>query len=234
MGENQQLTTAEITAKMLHLERVSTTPLYSNVRRGSCVLKRIYRMRVGDGRSREETRHARLAVMAEEFSISNVILGHTHVADFDTFLTTSGKILRSYNTHCWTDKCGPWGVAGRTFGATGRGVAVIETGRDPNGARWSDTKLKKVIFDGQMVDGDIVVLPEKLKSQHKRDLLRVVQKQKITHAANAPEIHTRSQSLMLPPEGKTAEIEMPQTNSTQAANHDAKVVPFEATQTASY
>lgn len=149
---DRQLTPEQVKKGLQSLEQVSATPLYSMLESGAGFFKRIGAVLKAKDASHESHRERRLKELFKHFGITHLMQGHTHQAADQSFINADGHRLRYQNTHTWTDQFGRWGPGHQTWGSNGRGVGVIEIGRDGEGRTWTDSRLK-MVRDGS---GDVM------------------------------------------------------------------------------
>jgi hypothetical protein len=158
-----QLTNAQVIDGLQALEKKAAVPFFSQFKRGTRFLRRLFSLAMqkltgkSDTRSREQIYLDRLLATQKQFGAQALVQGHTHHAQDDVFLTDEEKVVRMVNTHTWMDKDGDWGRPEVTWGEDGRGVGVIEVGKDATGQPWSSLALRKVVDEsGTLVWGDIL------------------------------------------------------------------------------
>ena len=165
--EGEKLCKDDVKAGLTEVENQSATPLFSNFRKGSLFIQRVLKLGwkliagKADLREKNEVNLDRGLASQKHFGMNGIVEGHTHHAKFDTFLTSEEKGFQRMNTHTWMSKEGKWGRPDVTWGEDGRGVGVIEIGRDKQGKQWSEMRLEKVVSeDGGLVRGDLYMEAE--------------------------------------------------------------------------
>lgn len=159
----EKLTEEQLITGLQQIERVSARPFFSNFKRGTGFLRRLFtislRGAIGDvdPRNRQTARRDRIEAYHRFLGFNNYVDGHTHVAKNDSYLTDDEQVVRHINTHTWTDKDGAWNEDGNRWGETSRGVGIMERGVDADGRRFSDLQLMRVIDeDGALVQGELI------------------------------------------------------------------------------
>lgn len=159
----ERLSSEQVKAGLVELERVASTPVFSNFKKGTGLFTRLFHMAKETLRGRFDHREKdtvyldQIAARHRAFGINASVHGHTHTARDDLFLCEDEKLLRYVNTHTWMSKVGDWGRPSVTWGGEGRGVGVIEIGVDAQGRSWSELALRKVIDEqGHVVEGDLL------------------------------------------------------------------------------
>ncbi|MBI2378199.1 MAG: hypothetical protein HYV07_29630 [Deltaproteobacteria bacterium] len=160
--EGEKLTKAQVQEGLEEIEKVSAKPFFSNFRRGSLFVVRALQIAFNnlagknDARDKSEVNLDRGLAAQVHFGVNGIVEGHTHVAKYDSYVTSEEKGFVRMNTHTWMSKEGSWGRPEVTWGQDGRGVGVIETGVDKEGKPWVDMRLEKVVGeDGGLVRGDL-------------------------------------------------------------------------------
>ncbi|MBI4817134.1 MAG: hypothetical protein HY791_12805 [Deltaproteobacteria bacterium] len=160
--EGEKLSKDQVKAGLEEIERVSAKPFFSNFKKGTLfvlrALKIAYNNLTGknDSRDKHEVNLDRGLAAQKHFGVNGIVEGHTHVAKYDSYITSEEKGFVRMNTHTWMSKEGSWGRPAVTWGQEGRGVGVIEKGTDKDGKVWVDMRLEKVVGDdGGLVRGDL-------------------------------------------------------------------------------
>ncbi|HJL42371.1 MAG TPA: hypothetical protein RMG48_13805 [Myxococcales bacterium LLY-WYZ-16_1] len=153
----ERLTPDQVKTGLQNIEKATATPLYSMLGSGANLFRRIGALLKAQKQTHESHRERKLDALFEQFGISNLVQGHTHEAADQSFVNADGHRLRYVNTHTWMDQSGRLGPVSATWGENGRGVKVLDIGKDSDGRVWSRGRLG-VVRDatGEVTPGTLI------------------------------------------------------------------------------
>ena len=160
--DDDQLTADEVADGLEKVEAATAQPFFSAFKAGASFFQRLPGIIKKQLSHRSQVAYEqRIQALHGNLGINQVVHGHTHVPEDQSYLTPAGRRVRYVNTHTWVDQTGRWNRASRTWGNSSRGVGVIELGVNADGKPWSELSLMRVVDQSAtLVPGTLIDAPE--------------------------------------------------------------------------